>query len=183
MNTESLAPHLDVKSFAQSSREISGHDLLSNYERLLVETHGIGADRYLNWSAQGELKSGEAGSGDQIWLHVQADVTLPLTCQRCLSPVDSVVSVNRSFRFVASEDDAEQQDDDCEEDVLALNPEFKLSELIEDEILMELPLVPRHDECPTEVVMAAEDANFEVASAEKRNPFAVLAKLQDGKSK
>jgi uncharacterized protein len=167
MNTESLAPRLDVKSFSESSREISGRDLLSNYERLLVETHGIGADRYLNWAAQGEIKSCESGV-DQIWLHVQ---------------VDSFVSVSRSFRFVASEDDAEQQDDDCEEDVLALNPEFKLSELIEDEILMELPLVPRHDECPSEVVMAAEDANFEVASAEKRNPFAVLAKLQEGKSK
>ncbi len=182
MNTESHAPRLDVKSFAQSSREISGHDLLSNYERLMVETHGVGADRHLNWSAQGELKSGESGV-DQIWLHVHADVTLPLTCQRCLAPVDSVVTVNRSFRFVASEDEADQQDDDSEEDVLALNPEFKLSELIEDEVLMELPLVPRHEECPSEVVMAAEDANFEVASAEKRNPFAVLAKLQDPKSK
>ena len=182
MNKESLAPRLDVKSFAQSARELSGHDLLANYERLMVETHGLGAERYLNWSAQGALQSGEAG-GDQIWLHVQADVTLPLTCQRCLAPVDSVVNVNRSFRFVASEEDAEQQDDDCEEDVLALTTEFKLSELIEDEILMELPLVPRHDECPSEVVMAAEDANFEVASAEKRNPFAVLAQLQDGKSK
>ena len=178
MNTESLAPRLDVKSFAQSSREISGHDLLSHYERLLVETHGTGADRYLSWSAQGELKAMGSGA-DQVWLHVQADVTLPLTCQRCLGPVDSLVSVNRSFRFVASEDDAEQQDDDCEEDVLALNSEFKLSELIEDEILMELPLVPRHEECPREVVMVAEDANFEVASAVKRNPFAILAKLQD----
>ena len=182
MNKESLAPRLDVKSFAQSAREISGHDLLSNYERLLVETHGVGADRYLNWSAQGELKLGEAGV-DQVWLHLQADVTLPLTCQRCLAPVDSVVSISRSFRFVASEEAAEQQDDECEEDVLALNPEFKLSELIEDEILMELPLVPRHDECPSEVVMAAEDANFEAASAEKRHPFAVLAQLQDAKSK
>jgi uncharacterized protein len=97
--------------------------------------------------------------------------------------VDSVVSVSRSFRFVSSEEEAEQQDDDCEEDVLALTSEFKLSELIEDEILMELPLVPRHDECPSDVVMAAEDANFEAASAEKRNPFAVLAKLQDAKLK
>ncbi len=182
MNKESFAPRLDVKNFAQSAREISGHDLLSNYDRLLVETHGMGADRHLNWSAQGEFKAMETGEA-QIWLHVQADVSLPLTCQRCLGPVDSLVQVNRSFRFVASEDDAEQQDDDCEEDVLALNPEFKLSELIEDEILMELPLVPRHDECPREVVMAAEDANFEAASAEKRNPFAVLAQLQDTKSK
>ena len=182
MNKESLAPRLDVKNFAQSAREISGHALLSNYERLLVETHRVGADRYLNWSAQAELKVGDAGV-DQIWLPVQADVTLPLTCQRCLGPVDCLVSVNRSFRFVASEDDAEQQDDDCEEDVLALHPEFKLSELIEDEVLMELPLVPRHDECPREVVMAAEDANFEAASAEKRNPFAVLAQLQDTKPK
>ncbi len=90
--------------------------------------------------------------------------------------------MKQSFRFVASEEAAEAQDEEAEEDVLALSQDFKLSDLIEDEVLMALPVVPRHETCPVEVKLAAVDQDFDAASAEKRNPFAVLAKLQGGKS-
>ena len=99
MKKETTAPQLDLKAFAQSAGHIEGHDLLSNYERLLEETQGQGADRLLNWSARGELRTNEAGV-EQIWLHLSADVSLPLTCQRCLAPADIDVTINRSFRFV-----------------------------------------------------------------------------------
>ena len=181
MKQETLPPHLDVKAFAQSAGEIAGQDLLSKYGRLMQETQGLGADRMLSWSAHGELHADEAGA-EQVWLHLTVDVSLPLTCQRCMGPVDLAVAVNRSFRFVANEEAAEAQDDEAEEDVLALSPDFKLSDLIEDEVLMALPLVPRHEECPVEVKLAVADPGFDAASAEKRNPFAVLAKLQGDKS-
>ena len=72
--------------------------------------------------------------------------------------------------------------DDSEEDLLAISREFDLRELIEDELLMALPVVPRHDECPTAVHLASSDDDFEEASAEKPNPFAALAALRkDGK--
>ena len=181
MKQESITPHLDVKAFAQSASESSGHELLSKYKRLFEETQGLGGDRVLNWSARGALQTDEAGI-EQVWLHLTVDVSLPLTCQRCLGPVDIEVAVNRSFRFVGSEEAAEAQDEACEEDVLALSPDFSLRELIEDEVLMALPVVASHDTCPVEVKLAVADQGFETASAEKRNPFAVLAKLQGGKS-
>ncbi|MDO8249724.1 MAG: YceD family protein [Rhodoferax sp.] len=181
MKQESPPTHLDVKAFAHSASKIAGHDLLPKYERLMEETQGLGADRMLNWSAQGEVRIDEAGA-EQVWLHVTVDVSLPLTCQRCLGPVDIAVTVNQSFRFVGSEEAAEAQDEEAEEDVLALSQDFKLADLIEDEVLMALPVVPRHEECPVEVKLAAVDPGFDAASAEKRNPFAVLAKLQGGKS-
>ena len=56
-----------------------------------------------------------------------------------------------------------------------LSREFHLRELIEDELLMALPLVPRHDTCPNPVALASSDEDFEAASAEKPNPFAALA--------
>jgi uncharacterized metal-binding protein YceD (DUF177 family) len=71
-----------------------------------------------------------------------------MECQRCLTPVDVPLAVERSFRFVADEATAEALDDESEEDLLALSREFDLRELIEDELLMALPVVPRHDECP-----------------------------------
>lgn len=181
MKHESPPTQMDVKAFAQSAGDIAGHDLLSKYERLMQETQGLGVDRLLNWSARGELRTDEAGAV-QVWLHLTVDASLPLTCQRCLGPVDAAVLVNQSFRFVDSEEAAEAQDEDAEEDVLALSQDFNLANLIEDEVLMALPVVPRHEECPVNVKLAAVDPGFDAASAEKRNPFAVLAKLQGGKS-
>ena len=180
MKQESAPIHLDVKAFAQAASAIAGHDLLSKYARLLEETKGQGADRTINWSARGEFRTDEAGA-EQVWLHLTVDASLPLICQRCLSPADIAVVVNQSFRFVGSEDAAAAQDEEAEEDVLVLSHDFSLADLIEDEVLMALPLIPRHETCPGVVKLSAADPAFEAAAAEKRNPFAVLAKLQPGK--
>lgn len=181
MKQESPPTHLDVKAFAHAASEIAGHDPLSKYKRLMQETQGQGANQILKWSARGERRAADAGA-EQTWLHLTVDVSMPLTCQRCLGPVDMAVAVNRSFRFVDSEEAAEAQDVEAEEDVLAASPDFSLLELIEDEVLMALPVVPCHEACPVEVKLTVADPGFEAASAEKRNPFAVLAKLQGGKS-
>lgn len=180
MKQESPSTHLDVRAFAQSASASAGHDLLANYERLMQETQGGGAQRMVNWSARGELRIDEA-LVQQVWLHLTADASLPLTCQRCLNPVDIAVAVNRSFRFVESEEAAQAQDEEAQEDVLALSPDFNLLALIEDEVLMELPVVARHEACPVELKLAAVDPGFDAALSEKRNPFAVLAKLQGDK--
>ncbi len=180
MKNQITPQHLDVKALAQSEGEISGHDTLSKYERLIKETNGLGSDHPLNWSVRGELRTDQAGAG-QVWLHLTVDVSLPLVCQRCLGLADIALAVKQSFRFVESEEVALAQDDDCEEDLLVLSCEFDLGALIEDEVLMALPVSPRHEICPVPVKLAVADADFESESAKKRNPFAVLSQLQGGK--
>ena len=180
MSLEFHASRLDVKAFAQAGAVLSGHDLLAKYERLLAETGGQGAERPVQWEARGEMRRDASGFA-QIWLHLSAGVSLPLTCQRCLGPADIEVAVERAFRFVATEAQAEAEDEEADEDVLVLSRDFDLRALIEDELLMALPLVPRHEVCPTEVKLAAQDADFEAASAAKPNPFAALAGIKGGK--
>ena len=120
----------------------------------------------------------EGASGHQPWLHLRVDATFPMLCQRCLGPVDVPLWVERSFRFVPDEATAEALDEEFEEDLLALAPDFDLHTLIEDELLMALPLVPLHEECPEPVPLASSDADFEAANAGKPNPFAALASLR-----
>jgi uncharacterized protein len=95
--------------------------------------------------------------------------------------VDMPLAVVRSFRFVADEATAAAQDDEVEEDLLALSHSFDLLELVEDELLMEVPVAPRHEVCPEPVKMSTADAGFEEAGAERENPFAVLGRLKTGK--
>lgn len=181
MSHEFVANRLDLKSFASAAGLLSGHESLSIYPRLMEEVGMQGTGRQLVWQARGELRVGGKGFS-QVWLYLTATVSLPLICQRCLGPADVAVSFDRSFRFVATEEQAEVEDEDAEEEVLALRRDFNLRELIEDELLMALPVVPRHDACPTEAKTHAQDPDFDAESLAKPNPFAVLVKLQSRKS-
>jgi uncharacterized protein len=168
---------LDPRGFAEEAARMAGDEPVAGFARLLAETQEGGAERLVHWEARGELRN-PMHLQPQVWLYLQADCMLPLTCQRCLRPVDQAVRVDRSFRFVADESTAAAQDDESEEDVLALDPAFNLLELLEDELLMELPLAPSHVQCAGPVAMQAVDADFEAASARRENPFALLGQLK-----
>jgi uncharacterized protein len=102
-------------------------------------------------------------------------------CQRCLEPVTTLVEFDREFRFVESEEAALAQDEDSEEDLLVQCPQFDLLELVEDELLMALPVSPKHEKCPGDLKLSAADADFERAP-DRPNPFAKLAQLKTPKS-
>ena len=180
--TKDYSPdRLDIKAFVQAGAHTSGHDSLLKYKRLAQEAKSLHPDLYVDWQATGELRAVPGETGEH-WLHLQTQSAFPMVCQRCLGPVDVLLGVERSFRFVADEATAEALDDAVEEDLLALSREFDLRELIEDELLMSLPVVPLHGECPEHVPMEVVDEGFEAANAEKPNPFAALASLRNPKA-
>lgn len=173
---------LDMRAFAQAGAQLAADESVASFERLLAEVPP-GADAAggaVSWIAQAELRPGARGAEPSVWLHLQAHALLPLACQRCLAPVPVALDVDRWFRFVADETTAAEEDEDSEEDVLALEPRPNLRELIEDELLMELPLVPMHDTCPQPVVMAAGAIDESPGADEppRKNPFAELARLK-----
>lgn len=180
MTKEFSPDRLDVKAFAQAQAQLEGQDPLSQFDRLVLEAQGPHDGAYVRWAAQGELRA-EAGAQPQVWLHLQGEVQLPMICQRCLTVAPIALDVDRSFRFVADEATAEALDDESEEDLLALSREFDLRELLEDELLMEMPVVPLHDVCPEAVHLASSDEDFEQANSEKPNPFAALSSLRISK--
>ena len=132
--------------------------------------------RRVRWRAVGSHRP--VGGENQVWLHLVADADVVLQCQRCLRPLDEAVHVDRHFRFVADEDTAASLDDEMEDEVLVIAKSLNLRDLVEDEMLLALPLVPRHDVCPEKIPMQFGDV--EVVE-EKANPFASLALLRKDK--
>ncbi len=174
-------PHrLDVRRFAEDGAELAASDSLQSFRRLAAETQQPGDAAPVQWRARGELLN-PRHVHPEVWVHLEAETVLPLVCQRCLNPVDVPVNVDRSFRFVSDEATAAAEDDASEEDLLAVSRSFDLVELVEDELLMELPVAPRHEVCPEAVKMSAADPDFEAAEAEREHPFAVLGRLKTGK--
>lgn len=178
MSSSNSPQHLDVKAFSTSQGALSGETYLRNMPRLRADCAEDVAGK-AEWSVQGELRQASDGQAAP-WIHLQAKTKVPLTCQRCLKTVDQALEVDRSFRFVKDEATADAQDDESEEDLLVLSKDFDLLALVEDELLMALPLVPMHTSCQSEHAPTSPDDSGANADA-KPNPFAVLATMRLGK--
>lgn len=97
--------------------------------------------------------------------------SLNLLCQRCLTPVSFALAIDSRLLLVASGDswpDEELADDGV--DAIEASRELAVSSLIEDEVLLALPIVPRHETCRTPVA---------TETRHRPSPFAVLGKLKD----
>ena len=166
--------HLDVETFASEAGELTGEWPVSRLHRV-AEALAAAApgDDTVVWRARGERRTARGGAF-QTWLHLGARASLALECQRCLKPVLVAMEVERNYLFVQGEELAAQLDAESEDDVLAMPRVLDLQALVEDELLLAMPLVPRHGVCPEPLPMQIDD----VADADVPHPFAALAALK-----
>lgn len=175
---------LDVAAFAAEHAELQGEWPVGELPRLAQASDNEAADALtepVRWRAHGEARARRAADPD-VWLHLACEGSAWLQCQRCLQPLRVPLEVDRSFRFVRDEQAAEAEDLDSEEEVLALARRLDLRVLVEDELLLALPLVPRHEVCPQPLPLAQDPEPLPQPLEERPNPFAKLAELKRGKS-
>lgn len=124
---------------------------------------------------QGRLACRVSGSLDaegESWVTLEVSGSLALVCQRCLKNVAFPVDVRSRLLLVPAGrfwPDEELAEDGY--DVVAAEKEMDLSLLIEDELLLVLPIAPTHDICEAPIPLIEEL---------EPSPFAVLAKLKKG---
>lgn len=180
MTERAADPHkVDVRRFARDGAVLVGTWPQDRFARLAASLMPPLADvpaPPVQWRAQGQQRLVH-GSEPETWLHIQGDTVVRLDCQRCLQPLNEVLRVDRHLRFVAGEDEAARLDEDSEDDVLALVARLDVFELLEDELILALPLVPRHGICP-QPLDAATAVALPVADETRPHPFAALAALR-----
>lgn len=181
---------LDVESLARKGGDLSGAESLARFERLadlsVPPPHSTGDQEAIwpmvEWHVAAELRRGPTGPAP--WLRVGARVTLHLLCQRCLQPLAQSLAFEREIRFVAHEAQAEIEDERSEEDVLSLERRLDLFELIEDELLLAVPLSPRHERCPDAPALAKltelseSVGGVSTPSEQRQQPFKDLDRLR-----
>jgi uncharacterized protein len=172
---------VDVTALAKSGALEQGDLGPASFPRLLESVQSMAGPA--SWSVRGVYKAA-AGREPEIRLNLQVRAQAVQICQRCLEPMQLALAVERVLRFVRDAELAEQLDEETEdEDVLQLPRRLNLVELIEDELIMALPIVPRHEHCPAPPPMAYEDPAGTAAADDEAppHPFAVLAALRAGK--
>lgn len=113
---------------------------------------------------------GRVGTRGEPMLHVAVSGVLPLICQRCLESISFDLCVDTLLELVP--EGSEMSQDELEDDTRDFLPVVKalnVVELLEDEVLLALPVAPRHEKCG---LPGLADAG------ERVQPFAVLASLK-----
>lgn len=172
--TDGLDPSaLDIGAFAATGGRLEGRAPLAAFRRLLDGAEAAG-DREVAWQATGATLPVE-GAGRCPALVLAATATVVVACQRCLQPLELALVVDRPIAFAPDEESAARLDEANEIDVLAMPGRLALRELLEDELILAMPLVPRHDECPEAPRLIDPD---DAAMGPAESPFAALAALR-----
>jgi len=150
---------IDGLQFARGAETLSGSLDLSRLPRLVEMGCGV---RCLSYVLRG--RKDDQG---RCWLQVSGDGTLILECQRCLKPFMFPLVFRTELLLVETEREIEAADDGFDR-VLA-GKSMYVDRLVEDEVILALPMVPRHEHC---------DVGQGSAEAGRSSPFAALAKLK-----
>ena len=112
------------------------------------------------------------------------EALLPLRCQRCDQRYDLRVDAEINLALVAGIDEANALPE-CYDPLLVEDRLMRPSELIEDELILAVPAIPRHPdgECEPPGVVSPNSREARVdepspASGQSRHPFASLAALR-----
>ncbi len=192
---ETGVKRIDAFAFARLGKSAQGAIALVRLGRVVdgLPEQPLGEAGLVTWSVQGEEgKTGLLLGQPILRLHVRANPVV--MCQRCNVPFAYPVDSEVVLQLVKSEDDLDDDhsfaDDDDEgdegvgRDSVAHLPEkvvgshhFDLLAQIEDELILSIPYVPKHDVCPGAQAKASE-APEEEPAVKRPSPFAVLEQLK-----
>jgi uncharacterized protein len=160
---------LDVDRLSPGETEIGFDVPLAALARLRSRIAGIGG------SVRGAARFGRRGRFAVAELSLAGKATLQ--CQRCMQPMELALDSTTQVVLIAAEADAGEVPEDLEP-VLAREGRISTGELVEEELLLALPIVPLHEdlsECavPASAPLVAEEAPEHVT----QRPFEGLADL------
>lgn len=162
-NTDFAQAVVDGLEFVRQSDRLSGEIAIAALDRLADSLAGNA----------GSLKCAVQGGVDQegnSFLILAVSGTLQLRCQRCLERMTYALQIDKRLLLVAPgrawPDEALEDD---EFDAIEAGKTMALLPLIEEEVLLALPIAPRHEVCEPPVMM---DKDREPSA------FAVLAQFR-----
>ena len=164
---------IDAERAAQAGREFAGDARIEWMSRVVDLLDAPAADDVIAFEVSASLDE-SPGNAHIVRLRVHVHGAVPMTCQRTLARFMQPIDSESEVAVVASEREIEGLPENLEPKLV---PEgrLKLVELIEDELLLALPLVPKD---PASAPIENAGDIFERAEPdESDNPFAKLERL------
>ncbi|MEI6181972.1 MAG: DUF177 domain-containing protein [Polynucleobacter sp.] len=189
MNRNQVLPQVQLLAEAIALKKVdfcapqtyrgAGFLAITDMPRLAKEVASINPGDGFAWEMETHFEDSPGSEPLQI-LNLALNGGLHLVCQRCLQDCAVDLEEKRRFVLVASEAEADAYPlEDEEQEPLVASQHFNLLETMEDEVLLSLPLIPKHPEgfCePHATVFGLEDEDEGVD--ERENPFNILKNMK-----
>ena len=162
---KSLPDQLKLFNFAKKEISLSGLYQISDFPKISEIASNKSDNVRVDLSFY--LKNNKTPCVDGI---IELDIVL--ACQRCLDDLSIVLKVNFNLAFVKHDQQSEELDSNYEIYVTE-EEELATHNLISDEILLSIPMVPTHNyDCIKEI------NKQEIVEEKSENPFAILKKIK-----
>jgi len=166
---------VDPWLLAEQEKTLEGRIALGTLSRLaplLVENTG---------EAAFVLVFGRDEHGRTV-IHSSVKADLKLECQRCLRSLDHAVDARGVLAVVRGSLEAERLPKELDPLLLRENEALEVPQLVEDELLLSIPVSPRHETavCPVHPEERAGQSAAGISQERAPNPFRVLAGLKAG---
>ena len=192
MNRNPVLPSLTLPTDPKALRSVDllasqtyagqGFLALDALPRVALEAAACSSGDGFAWAVN-TFFDGVTGGEPRLKMNLSLKGQMQLICQRCMQPCLVQIDDSRQFVFLANEAlaDAFPMEDDALEP-LVMDSQFDLLGTIEDEILLALPLIPKHPEgtCePAALGSGADDPLNQGETVKKPdNPFNILKNMK-----
>jgi uncharacterized protein len=166
-----LPKFIDPFSLADKNARIEGELCLTEFDRLaeLLAQSNSNVIFLLNFEKQGKFVKVDGS--------IRAE--LALKCQRCLDSLKWTINTDINLGVIGSLEQVERLPQGVEPLVLAVDEKIALKDIIEDELLLNLPSVPKHEQnCLVAGYSGVEGKVEPDAVPTPHNPFSILADLK-----
>ncbi|MDR3299815.1 MAG: YceD family protein [Candidatus Accumulibacter sp.] len=140
---------IDSLVFARGNGSLQGELPVADLARVLdLLADSVGNLVYRVQGQMGLPGSGVSNSKSRPQLVLEVDGALSVRCQRCLDGIDYPVRIRSLLELIGDEEELTQEEiEDDAKDFLVAQKELDVVALIEDEIILDLPAAPRHENC------------------------------------
>jgi uncharacterized protein len=166
-----LPERIDPLHLADHHVRLAGHLPVAHLRRLCEALCSTG----------GEISiSAEFGHDEsrQRVVHLVVVAPVQFTCQRCMQPMAMQMSVDETLGIVSNEAEAERLGSRYEPLLVGADAQGRASllEIVEDELLLRVPMIPRHEADAA----CRPGPDPDEGRARRESPFAVLKALKGG---
>lgn len=162
---------IEPSKWADQSLVLAQRLPLQDFERLLMDAHGREGDVVVDMRFDRDPRGFVRALGT-------VSTCVSLTCQRCLREKQQPLTADVDVYLLNTDAEIERLDD-SDEYVVLEQGQLNIRGLLEDELILVLPIVVRHDDCESSVPLQSDAGPAPV----KENPFQILASLKKPEAK
>ena len=133
----SQAEVIDSLHFARTALELRGMlgmEKLPRLAKMQCSTEGL----------EYHLRGGRASNGKRC-LRFSIRGSMQLLCQRCLDPLPVPIAIDAELQLAENLREILEAEDEI--DRVLVSRRMDVGQLVEDEVILALPMVPRHETC------------------------------------